>query len=268
MRLSLNVVAAVAAATALVSAVSAPAFAECKRFGFTVNDYGKDGPTKDAKRLLDTLISSKMSERGVKDYNTGKKSVSCELFLDFIVFDEHTCTAEATVCWGGSHLPGAEQASGETEDAGKKSTKSVEQSKPAKAKKKDLAKTSDRVIAKTKAASSVVADPKPTRARKAEAPTVEPEIPTTAAAETEAAAPVSDTAAAPSTTADAPASTETAAKSEAPAANPVETGSLNEPDKKTAKSAPASTHNNASAKKASTGESGYPTPVPPNEPAE
>ena len=32
---------------------AAPADASCKRFGFTVNDYGKDGPTKDAKSLLD-----------------------------------------------------------------------------------------------------------------------------------------------------------------------------------------------------------------------
>ena len=31
----------------------------------------------------------------------GKKDVSCELFLDFIVFDEHTCKASALVCWPG-----------------------------------------------------------------------------------------------------------------------------------------------------------------------
>ena len=93
--------------------------AECKRYGFSVNDYGKDGPTKDSKDLLDKLIATKMSERGVKDYHTGKKSVSCEMFLNFIVFDEHTCTAEATVCWGGSKLPGAEQAAAESEEPAK-----------------------------------------------------------------------------------------------------------------------------------------------------
>ena len=36
---------------------------------------------------------------GVKKYTTGKKDVKCELFLDFGVFDEHTCRAEASVCW-------------------------------------------------------------------------------------------------------------------------------------------------------------------------
>ena len=29
------------------SVLSAPAFAECKRLGFAVNDYGKEGPTRD-----------------------------------------------------------------------------------------------------------------------------------------------------------------------------------------------------------------------------
>ena len=31
--------------------------------------------------------------------------MKCELFLNFIVFDEHTCEASALVCWGGG--PGA-----------------------------------------------------------------------------------------------------------------------------------------------------------------
>ncbi len=100
-----------------------PANAECKRYGFTVNDYGKDGPTKDAKELLDKLIASKMSEKGVKDFHTGKKSVSCELFLNFIVFDEHTCTAEATVCWGGTPLPNSEQTAAAETDTKAKATK-------------------------------------------------------------------------------------------------------------------------------------------------
>jgi len=96
------------------AAATASALAECKRYGFTVNDYGKDGPTQDAKDLLDKMIASKMTERGISDYKTGKKSVSCELFLNFIVFDEHTCTAEATVCWGASKLPGGEQSAANT----------------------------------------------------------------------------------------------------------------------------------------------------------
>jgi len=78
----------------------APAHAACKRFGFTVNDYGKEGPIRDAKSLLDKHIAEWTAKNGVKDYQTGKKDVSCELFLNFILFDEHTCTASANVCWG------------------------------------------------------------------------------------------------------------------------------------------------------------------------
>ena len=115
MRPSVNVVAALATAATFFAAVTLPASAECKRYGFTVNDYGKDGPTKDAKSLLDKLIATKMAEQGVKDYKTGAKKVSCELFLNFIVFDEHTCTADATVCWGGSALPSSEQAAASDE---------------------------------------------------------------------------------------------------------------------------------------------------------
>jgi hypothetical protein len=91
---------ALAAGLSLGLLVSA-ANAECTRLGFTVNDYGKDGPTADAKRLLDKHIAEQMSKRGIGKYTVGKKDVSCELFLDFIVFDEHTCKAEATVCWPG-----------------------------------------------------------------------------------------------------------------------------------------------------------------------
>lgn len=83
-----------------VAALSAPADAACKKFGFTVNDYGKEGPTNDAKNLLDKHISEWASQNGVANYQTGKKSVSCELFIDVILFDEYTCTASATVCWG------------------------------------------------------------------------------------------------------------------------------------------------------------------------
>jgi len=83
-----------------VAALTAPADAACKKFGFTVNDYGKEGPTNDAKNLLDKHISEWASQNGVTNYQTGKKSVSCELFIDVILFDEYTCTASATVCWG------------------------------------------------------------------------------------------------------------------------------------------------------------------------
>ena len=110
-----------AVASVLVSALAAtaPAEAACKRFGFTVNDYGKEGPTNDAKNLLDKHISEWAAQNGVAAYQTGKKSVNCELFLDVILFDEHTCTASANVCWGDGVKPnnkGAEQA--EATDAG------------------------------------------------------------------------------------------------------------------------------------------------------
>lgn len=94
--------ASLAAMTAAILAGAVqPAYAACTRLAFSVNDYGKDGPTQDAKKLLDTYIAKWAAERGIKAYRTGKKDVSCELFLNLIVFDEHTCKAEATVCWDG-----------------------------------------------------------------------------------------------------------------------------------------------------------------------
>lgn len=90
-----------ALASALLLTQISPVAAACQKLGFSVNDYGKEGPTRDAKDLLDKYIARWTAERGIKKYTVSKKSVSCELFLDFIVFDEHTCSAEATVCWSG-----------------------------------------------------------------------------------------------------------------------------------------------------------------------
>ncbi len=92
-------VVAVAIATSLGAFASLPAEAKCTRLAFSVNDYGKEGPTNDAKTLLDKYIAQTMAERGIKTFHTGKKDVTCELFLDFGFFDEHTCKAAATVCW-------------------------------------------------------------------------------------------------------------------------------------------------------------------------
>ncbi len=100
--------AAVALMSATAMAFALPAHAACKRFGFTVNDYGKEGPTNDAKELLDKHVAEWATQNGITDFKVGKKSVTCELFLDFVVFDEYTCTAKADVCWGG--------ASGESSD--------------------------------------------------------------------------------------------------------------------------------------------------------
>ena len=94
-----------ARATMTLAALIATSFAvdaKCTRLGFSVNDYGKDGPTKDAKALLDKYIANWANENGIKKYNVGKKDVKCELFLDVILFDEHTCRAEAPVCWDGA----------------------------------------------------------------------------------------------------------------------------------------------------------------------
>lgn len=94
--------AAIAAAACLVAT---PAGAACQKLAFLVNDYGKEGPTRDAKNLLDKYIVSWTKEKGIKNYTVGKKDVKCELFLNFIVFDEHTCEATALVCWGDQGAP-------------------------------------------------------------------------------------------------------------------------------------------------------------------
>lgn len=84
-----------------VLAMAHPAQAGCQELAASVNDYGKEGPTRDAKKLLDDYIKSWTAERGIKSYKVGEKTVTCELFLDFVVFDEHTCKASAKFCWKG-----------------------------------------------------------------------------------------------------------------------------------------------------------------------
>jgi hypothetical protein len=75
------------------------AAADCTTLYYSVNDYGKEGPAKDAQALLDQLIVKTMAEKKIKTYKAGKKDVECNLFLDFGVFDEYTCKATAKVCW-------------------------------------------------------------------------------------------------------------------------------------------------------------------------
>ena len=98
---SRSTTALLAAAALLAAGMATPASAACKRFSFLVNDYGKDGPTKDAKDLLDKYIGEWMKEQNISKWTVGKKEVKCELFLDLLVFDEHTCKASALVCWPG-----------------------------------------------------------------------------------------------------------------------------------------------------------------------
>ena len=73
--------------------------ATCQKMAFSVNDYGKDGPTRDAQALLDQRIAQWAKVQGVKKYKVGKKDVACELYLDVVLFDEYTCKATANVCW-------------------------------------------------------------------------------------------------------------------------------------------------------------------------
>ncbi len=89
---------AMAAAAAILFSAGA-ANAACKKMGFLVNDYGKDGPAKDAQDLLDKHVAEWAAQNGIKNYTIGKKDVKCELYIDVILFDEHTCTASANVCW-------------------------------------------------------------------------------------------------------------------------------------------------------------------------
>lgn len=234
MRFSVNLGAAFALAATFAIAMTVSANAECKRYGFSVNDYGKDGPTKDAKDLLDKMIAGKMSERGVKDYHTGKKTVSCELFLNFIVFDEHTCTAEATVCWGASKLPASEQAAADS-DAPAKAAEAPADEKSAKKKvTKEATAPAEAAPAEAapapvahKTAAQAIPDPKSLISKKAKA-SVE--------------------------------------KQEAAATAPVETGSISNAATK------HKTHKAASGEaaavppvKETSGGAGYPTPVPPSD---
>jgi hypothetical protein len=102
MRTPSKLVATVTLAGALVSATMLPASAACTRLGASVNDFGKDGPTQDAKVLLDKYIAKWATDHGVAKYKTGTKEVKCELYLNLLVVDEHTCRAEAMVCWDGA----------------------------------------------------------------------------------------------------------------------------------------------------------------------
>ena len=82
-----------------IFASSVSAHAQCRTLSFSVNDYGKEGPAKDAADLLEKYIVRWTEEKGIKKYRRVPKEITCELFLDVIVFDEYTCTASADICW-------------------------------------------------------------------------------------------------------------------------------------------------------------------------
>lgn len=120
-----KLISASAIAAAVLAAGALPAAAKCTKLGFSVNDYGKEGPTRDAKTLLDKHIADWAAQNGIKKYTTGKKDVTCELFLDFGFFDEHTCKATATVCWGDSAQTAGAPAAPTAESAPKVKAKKV-----------------------------------------------------------------------------------------------------------------------------------------------
>jgi hypothetical protein len=92
---------AVAAALFGIALIGSPvsAHAECRTLSFSVNDYGKEGPARDAADLLEKYIVRWTGEKGIKKYRKVPKEITCELFLDVVVFDEYTCTASADICW-------------------------------------------------------------------------------------------------------------------------------------------------------------------------
>jgi hypothetical protein len=94
-----NAFAMTSAVIAVTTLVTASADARCTTLAFSVNDYGKEGPSRDAQTLLDKYIASWTKSKGIKSYTVGKKDVTCELFLNLVVVDEHTCKASAKVCW-------------------------------------------------------------------------------------------------------------------------------------------------------------------------
>lgn len=97
MRGSVSFIGSVIAGLGVLS--SAVQATECAKFSFLVNDYGKDGPTKDAQDLLDKTIVKWASDNKITKYKVGPKNTTCELFL--IIPEEYTCTAEAPVCVDG-----------------------------------------------------------------------------------------------------------------------------------------------------------------------
>ena len=151
-----------ATSLAALTAATLPADAACKKMGFLVNDYGKDGPTKDAQELLEKDIAKWAASEGISNYTVSNRDVKCELFLDVILFDEHTCTASANVCWDEKN-PNAPKSTTKSTDASVKpaTAKSAEKKAAAKAsaKKPDAAAPSGDAAPAESAADKAVAAP-------------------------------------------------------------------------------------------------------------
>jgi hypothetical protein len=96
-KLQTGLLAAALGLAAIFGASSAQA--KCQTLFYSVNDYGKDGPSRDATDLLEKYIVKWVAEKGIKKYRKTPQAIKCELFLDVVLFDEYTCTASADVCW-------------------------------------------------------------------------------------------------------------------------------------------------------------------------
>lgn len=228
--LSFRTLMAGATAAAVLTLAALPAHAKCTRLGFSVNDYGKEGPTNDAKKLLDGYIAKWASENGIAKYKTGTKTVKCDLFLDFVVFDEHTCRAEADVCWD-EKQPGAKPVTAAAGKVGAAEASNDAAEKAAKAAAKRLAepaKAAAEKAADAPAAKAEVAKPAPEKAavakpaveKPAATPVAAPAAPAKPAAPIEVKAPAAP---APAKPAAAP------VEAKAPAGAAITTGTLPKP---------------------------------------
>jgi hypothetical protein len=161
-------------ACALAAVAGSPALAGCKRMAFSVNDYGKDGPTKDSQDLLDKHIATWAAEQGIEKFTVGKKETTCELFLNLIVVDEHTCTTRATVCWGGDKLPTAQQAKAAPKDTPAKPAEKAGEKSAEVAKTADTPKASAAAASPAPAATDAVAKQVETKPAGEKAPEAKP----------------------------------------------------------------------------------------------
>ncbi len=82
------------------SIVTTPAAARtCEWHAFEVNDYGKEGPIRMARENLYKWVDNLKKEKRIKNVSVSERKPKCRLFLDFGIFDEHTCRIEAKICW-------------------------------------------------------------------------------------------------------------------------------------------------------------------------
>lgn len=77
-----------------------PAAAACRTLGFSVNDFGKEVPTRDSRSLLQDYVKRWTKEQGIRRYRVGKTTTTCKLYLKLpILGEEYTCKSQARVCW-------------------------------------------------------------------------------------------------------------------------------------------------------------------------